>query len=200
MFDKDDIWSYSYMAKTDRKAYKRLIAETNKIIKEANKRLQEIESADVHTPAERYIKAQITKLRSPRARRFARISLKKEPSIKYIREVGMYAVGYLERKTSTLSGYKESVENRVKRLSEKYDIDLKSAEAFSEYLKSDYFKTIARWDSETAMQFGADNIEDITDLDIMSEIYSDWQAKKIATADLFDNKTWAEYEGNYHKR
>lgn len=200
MFDKSDIWDYAYMAKTDRKAYKKLIAETNKILKEANRRIIELEKAGVTTPAEKYIKHQITLIRSPRAKRFARFALSKEPSIKDIRDIGMYAAGFLERKTSTLEGYKESIEKRNKVLSERYGISIQDADSFREYLKSDYFKVLRHFDSDTAMQFGLDNIENTDDLDIMEEIYKDWREKKIATADLFNNKVWASYEGNHYKR
>lgn len=200
MFDKDDIWNYAYMAKRDRKAYKKLIAEVNKIMAEANARLREIEKAGVTTPAEKYIKHQIAQLRSPRSKRFSRFAISKEPSIKTVRDIGMYAVGFLERKTSTLEGYNESIVKRNQTLAEKYGMSIEDADSFREYLKSDYFRTISRFDSETAMQFGLDNIENTDDLEIMNEIYKDWQAKKIATADLFDQKVWAQYEGNYNKR
>lgn len=169
-------------ARKSEKAYRKLVAETNKAVTEANKRLRELEKAGYQTQA--YKKAQYyIKKGGERRSRYQRTRLKDNQPVGSVLYKAQQAKAFLELKTSTVQGYEQSLDESLDTITTRYG-DIKNKELFKEYLKSDFFKRYVEGNSDEAFTFGIDNIENTDDLIKLQDLYEQFEQGNLYIDDI----------------
>ena len=205
MVDKSNLYTLSVKARNDDKARKKLIAEINKLVKETNKRLRDLEKAGIETHASKVAQYRLDILRPPRVNantgvmrkytRFKTITKKDVLSNRELRNLAMYTANFINSKTSTIEGYEESNEKRIATYEAKYGKRVKNKEAFNEYLKSAGFARLVEMDSNQALQTGIDNVENLEDVAYIDELFKSYDRGEIKyQQDLIEE--WVAYGEN----
>ena len=190
--NRQNILDLTIDARHSEKAYRKLVAEINKMQREANKRLKSLESAKIESPAYKKAEYYIGKRFTERSKRFRRTSIsKKAYSTENIKQQSRYAlqlVDFLSKKTSTPEGYEEALNESLETLFERKGEPV-DKEVFKEFLKTQYFREFVEKNSEAVMQFGIDNIETLDDIVKLDELYDRYKQGEIYAADIADDWT-----------
>lgn len=190
--NRQNILDLTIEARHSEKSYRKLVAEINKMQREANKRLRALESKEYNSPAYKSATYYTSHRFTSRTKRFKRTSLKSTPFTKQnIKEQTRYALQlshFLDLETSTTEGYEESIDKSLDTLFSRLGVAT-DREVFKEFLKSEYFKEFVKKGSDQVMSFGIDNIETLDDIERLDELYTRYKKGEIYAADITDDWT-----------
>lgn len=196
-----DIPSYQQIRKTANRAMKgdkvaesTLRKELTRLGKNANKRLKRLETEGLTaSPAYKLAKEDIGYIRKRRGGQSKSRYPESNASLT-INEVAnalWSASTFLNRKTSSVRGYKNYLDSRRKTL-ENLGIDVKGREdKFDEFMRTDWFNEFVRFDSNAAFEIIEEMIDDEVSVSELQKLYDRYLQDSIDFVDA--TYDWKEY-------
>ena len=192
---KQNIIDLSYEARRDESKYRELIDNINNMSKRANQRLLSLERNNINSQAYKAASYRIKRRFDKEKVRFNKAGKSyADYNMSNVKKAIRYALeieNFLSSKTSTISGYKESIYRTLNSLEKKYGV-VEDTNVFEEFLKSEFFKEFVDKNSGEVMQFGIDKIENTDDLEKLDTIYQRYKKGEIYAADIMED--WESIE------
>ena len=192
---KQNIIDLSYEARRDESKYRELIDNINKMSKRANQRLLSLERNNINSQAYKAASYRIKRRFDKEKVRFNKAGKSyADYNMSNVKKAIRYALeieNFLSSKTSTISGYNESIYRTLNSLEKKYGV-VEDTNVFEEFLKSEFFKEFVDKNSGEVMQFGIDKIENTDDLEKLDTIYQRYKKGEIYAADIMED--WESIE------
>jgi len=192
---KQNIIDLSYEARRDESKYRELIDNINKMSKRANQRLLSLERNNINSQAYKAASYRIKRRFDKEKVRFNKAGKSyADYNMSNVKKAIRYALeieNFLSSKTSTISGYNESIYRTLNSLEKKYGV-VEDKNVFEEFLKSEFFKEFVDKNSGEVMQFGIDKIENTDDLEKLDTIYQRYKKGEIYAADVMED--WESIE------
>ena len=192
---KQNIIDLSYEARRDESKYRELIDNINKMSKRANQRLLSLERHNINSQAYKAASYRIKRRFDKEKVRFNKAGKSyADYNMSNVKKAIRYALeieNFLSSKTSTISGYNESIYRTLNSLEKKYGV-VEDTNVFEEFLKSEFFKEFVDKNSGEVMQFGIDKIENTDDLEKLDTIYQRYKKGEIYAADIMED--WESIE------
>ena len=192
---KQNIIDLSYEARRDESKYRELIDNINKMSKRANQRLLSLERNNINSQAYKAASYRIKRRFDKEKVRFNKAGKSyADYNMSNVKKAIRYALeieNFLSSKTSTISGYNESIYRTLNSLEKKYGV-VEDTNVLEEFLKSEFFKEFVDKNSGEVMQFGIDKIENTDDLEKLDTIYQRYKKGEIYAADIMED--WESIE------
>ena len=192
---KQNIIDLSYEARRNESKYRELIDNINKMAKKANQRLLSLERNDINSQSYKAAEYRIKRRFDKEKVRFNKAGRSyADYNMSNVKKATRYALeieNFLSSKTSTITGYNESVNKTLNSLEKKYGA-VEDKAVFEEFLKSEFFKEFVEKKSDEVMNFGIDKIETTDDIEKLDEIYQRYKKGEIYAADIMED--WESIE------
>ena len=192
---KQNIIDLSYEARRNESKYRELIDNINKMAKKANQRLLSLERNDINYQSYKAASYRIKRRFDKEKVRFNKAGRSyADYNMSNVKKATRYALeieNFLSSKTSTITGYNESVNKTLNSLEKKYGA-VEDKAVFEEFLKSEFFKEFVEKKSDEVMNFGIDKIETTDDIEKLDEIYQRYKKGEIYAADIMED--WESIE------